>query len=253
MELEELTKALGLDTEETKDKAVILKKEYKAFQKTIHEFEDKEKILNETLEANKQTLEKFNILVNAFGVDVNAKDFDEGIELAKEKIVKDAGGGATPDEIKELKRNLTKANRQVDEHNKTIEDLTAQLNTEKTMRLNNVKRATIRKSLENVHAVKPDMFVDLFFSKTKVEDDGKTCTIMGDDGVELSVSDYIADWAKDNEDLIAVQPKGGAGSAGGSGGSQSNEVSPFMQAIINNKKNSQTGNRGKSLGELFGA
>ena len=28
MELEELTKALGLDTEEAKDKAVILKKEY---------------------------------------------------------------------------------------------------------------------------------------------------------------------------------------------------------------------------------
>ena len=66
MELEELTKALGLDTEETKDKAVILKKEYNAFQKSIHELEDKEKALNETIESNKQTLDRFNILVNAF-------------------------------------------------------------------------------------------------------------------------------------------------------------------------------------------
>jgi hypothetical protein len=253
MELEELTKALGLDTEETKDKAVILKKEYNAFQKSIHELEDKEKALNETIESNKQTLDRFNILVNAFGVDVNAKDFDEGIELAKEKIVKDAGGGTTPEEIKELKRNLTKANRQVEEHNKTIEDLTTQLNGEKTMRLNTVKRNTIRKSLESVHAVEPEMFVDMFFGKTKVEDDGKTCTIMGDDGVELSVADYIADWAKDHQNLIAAQPKGGAGSAGGNGGTQSNDVSPFMQALLNNKKASQTGGGGKSLSELFGA
>ena len=252
MELEELTKALGLDTEETKDKAVILKKEYNAFQKSIHELEDKEKALNETIEANKQTLEQYNILVNAFGVDVNAKDFDEGIELAKEKIVKEAGGGATPEEIKELKRSLTKANRLVDENNKTIEDLTTQLNSEKTMRLDNVKRTTIRKSLDSVHALDPDMMTDIFFHKTKVEDDGKTCTIMGDDGVELSVADYIADWAKDHPSFIEVQPKGGAGSSGGSGGNSSNDVSPFMQALLNTKKSSQNPNNTKSLAEAFG-
>lgn len=252
MDLEELTKALGLDTEETKDKASILKKEYNASQKAIHELEDKEKTLTEAIEANKQTIERFDILVKSFGVDVNAKDFDEGIEAAKEALIKDAGGGTTPEEIKELKRNLTKANRLVDENKKTIEDLTTQLNGEKTMRLNNVKRATIRKALESVHAVKPDMFVDLFFNKTKVEDDGKTCTIMGDDGVELSVADHIADWAKDNEDLIMAQPKGGAGSAGGHGGNQSNDVSPFMQNLINAKKSSASNIQGKSLSELFG-
>ena len=111
----------------------------------------------------------------------------------------------------------------------------------------------IRKSLDSVHALDPDMMTDIFFHKTKVEDDGKTCTIMGDDGVELSVADHIADWAKDNEDLIMAQPKGGAGSAGGNGGTQSNDVSPFMQALLNNKKASQTGGGGKSLSELFGA
>lgn len=252
MNLEELTKALGLDTEEQKEKASILKKEYNASQKAIHTLEDEKKALNETLEANKQTLERFDILVNAFGVDVNAKDFDEGIEQAKEVLIKNAGGGTTPDEIKELKRNLTKANRLVEENSKTIEDLTTQLNGEKTMRLNGVKRSAIRKALEAEHALKPDMFVDLFFNKTKVEEDGKTCTIMGDDGVELSVSDYIADWAKDNKDLIAVQPKGGAGSTGGAGKGGNGEVSPIVQALLANKKASQNVNQGKSLSDLFG-
>ena len=251
MDLEELTKALGLDTEEMKEKAAILKKEYNASQKAIHKLEDEKKTLNETLEANKQTVERFDILVKAFGVDVNAKDFDEGIEQAKESLIKEAGGSTTPEEIKELKRNLTKATRQVGENAKTIKDLTSQLNAEKTMRLSNVKRATIRKALESVHAVKPDMFVDLFFNKTKVEDDGKTCTIVGDDGVELSVADHIADWAKDNEDLIAAQPKGGAGSGGANGGNVSNEVSPFMQNIIANKQKGVS-TQGKSLVEMFG-
>ena len=252
MTLEELTKALGLDTEEQAEKASILKKEYNASQKTIHTLEDEKKTLNDTIEANKPILERFDILVNAFGVDINAKDFDEGIEQAKEALVKAAGGGTTPDEIKELKRSLTKANRLVEENSKTIEDLTSQLNGEKTMRLNGVKRSAIRKALEAEHAIKPDMLVDLFFNKTKVDEDGKTCTIMGDDGVELSVSDYIADWAKDNKDFIGAQPKGGAGSAGGSGKGSSDEVSPIIQALLNTKKQSQTAGQGKTLSELFG-
>ena len=124
MNLEELVKSLGLEGDEHKEKVAILKKEYNATQKAIHKLEDENAKLNETVTADKAVADKLNIVVNAFGLDLKAKDFDENIESAKDKLIKEAGGGTTPEEIKELKRNLTKANRSIDESNKTIQELT---------------------------------------------------------------------------------------------------------------------------------
>ena len=76
MTYEELVKALGLDADESKDKAVILKKEYNAYQKEIKDLTDNVAELTATIEADKVVAEKFNSVVNAFGLDINAKDFD---------------------------------------------------------------------------------------------------------------------------------------------------------------------------------
>ena len=252
MNLEELVKSLGLEGDEHKEKVAILKKEYNATQKALHKLEDENAKLNETVTADKAVADKLNIVVNAFGLDLKAKDFDENIESAKDKLIKEAGGGTTPEEIKELKRNLTKANRSIDESNKTIQELTTQLEAEKTMRINGVKRSTLRKELTKNNIIKSDMFVDTFFSKVKVDEDGKTCTITGDDGTELSVADYIADWAADNPEFVSQTQKGGMGSNGGSNGSSDpNAISPFMQTLIKNKQSAGT-NGGKSLSDLFG-
>lgn len=252
MTLEKLLESLGLDSEENKDKASILKKEYNAFQKTIHKLEDDNTKLTETVNGSKAVAEKLGIVVNSFGLDLNAKDFDENIESAKEKLIKAAGQGSTPEEIKELKRSLTKANRSIEDNNKTINELTEQLNTEKTMRINGVKRNTLRKELAKNNVIKADMFVDTFFNKVKVDDDGKTCTITGDDGSELSVADFITDWAKDNPEFVSQAHKSGMGSGNGGNGnsSSSGDVSPFMANLIKNKQSSN--NAGKSLAEMFG-
>lgn len=66
MTYEELVKALGLDTDESKDKAVILKKEYNAYQKEIKDLTDNVTELTATIEADKVVAEKFNSVVNAF-------------------------------------------------------------------------------------------------------------------------------------------------------------------------------------------
>ena len=254
MTLEELMKNLGIDGEENKEKASILKKEYNATQKAIHKLEEDNTKLTETINNSKGVSDKLNIVVKAFGLDLNAKDFDENIEGAKDKLIKEAGGGSTPEEIKELKRSLTKANRSIDDGNKTIQELTSQLNEEKTMRINGVKRNTLRKELVKNNVIKSDMFVDTFFNKVKVDEDGKTCTITGDDGTELSVADYVADWSADNPEFVSQPQKGGMGSGNGSNGGsdEPGAVSPFMQNLIKNKQSNVGAGSSQSLGDLFG-
>lgn len=112
MNLEELVKALGLDNEESKEKVAILKKEYNAQQKEIKKLTDANTELTANVEAGKVVAERLNSVVTAFGLDIEAKDFDENIENAKESIIKAAGGGTTPEEIKELKLSKTKAERE---------------------------------------------------------------------------------------------------------------------------------------------
>ena len=72
MTLEELTKALGLDTDENKDKASILKKEYNAQQREINKAKKDLEASNKSLEDNKASLEKLDIVKKAFNLDFEA-------------------------------------------------------------------------------------------------------------------------------------------------------------------------------------
>ena len=49
------------------------------------------------------------------------------IQEKKDEMLKEAGGGATPDEIKELNRELTKLKRQTEKDAKQISELTENL------------------------------------------------------------------------------------------------------------------------------
>lgn len=254
MTLEELTKALGLDTDENKDKASILKKEYNAQQRELNKAKKDLEASNKSLEDNKASLEKLDIVKKAFNLDFEAEDIDTMIQEKKDEMLKEAGGGATPDEIKELNRELTKLKRQTEKDAKQISELTENLTKEQNMRIDGVKKTAIRKELEKNHVIKPDMFVDMFSNRATVDKDGKTVMITGDDGAELSIVDYIADFANDesNSAFIEKQVHSGFGSNGSNGNGANTGVSDFMAKIIGDNKSGNENGDGASLAESFG-
>ena len=256
MTLEELTNALGLDTEENKEKANILKKEYNSQQRELNKTKKELETSQKSLEDSKTGLEKLDIVKKAFDLDFEAEDIDAMIQEKKDEMLKAAGSGVTPDEIKELNRELTKMKRQNEKDTKQIAELTESLNAEQTMRIDNVKKTAIRKELEKNHVIKPDMFVDMFSNRATVDKDGKTVMITGDDGSELSIADYVADFANDESNSAFSQKNvhGGFGSNGSNtnGGSDGTGASEFMSRLVGHSDSENGGNGGKNLAEAFG-
>lgn len=255
MTYEELIKSLGLDTEENKEKAAILKKEFNAQQKEIKKLTDANTELTANVEAGKAVAERLNSVVTAFGLDIEAKDFDENIENAKEAIIKAAGGGTTPEEIKELKLSKTKAERENKKFAEQIAELTEQLTAEKTQRLNNVKRDAIHKAVVKNNLVDPETSIELFVNLAQVDEDGKTVTMTMGDGTVLPIMDGIADWAKEHPAFVSKKVSGGAGSGSGSNafdGGKGGEVSPFMQNLVADSFGSSNNGQSQSLESMFG-
>ena len=252
MTLEELSKALGIDGEEEKDKFAILKKEFNSKTKEVNTLNDKLTKANEELASKKEVEDKLKIIADAFEVDANAEDLDKVIEEAKDILVKNAGGGTTPDEVKALKRDLAKATRDRDKFSDEVKSLSEQLEGEKTMRISSAKRAAIQKALVDNKIIKPEQMIDLFFGRVNVDEDGTTMTMKGSDGSELTIGDAIADWAKDNPEFVIANAKGGIGSSSGANMFQKNqsELSDLMKTVIGNAKPTSTGD--KSLADMFG-
>ncbi len=248
MTIEELLKALNLDSEEEKDRAEILTKEFNerlkefnTLSKKNKELEESQSKLTESLENTKSITDKFDIVVKAYGLDLEAEDFDKMLDDVKDKIVKENGGATTPEEFNTVRRDLTKATRDLNKANAQIQELTAQLETEKNMRIDALKRETIKKALLENHVLKPDMMVDMFFTKVSVDKDGKTCTMKDAAGNEISIADGIADWAKENKEFVKAETKGGVGSSGGgSFDSDSNGVSSIVKAMIESRNNNSS-------------
>lgn len=260
MEIKELLKALGLEGDDAKDKAEILKKEFNEKTKELNALSKKNKELEENVNklteeatATKATADKLDIVVKAYGLDLAADDFDKMLDDAKDKIIKEAGGGTTPEEFKTLTRDLTKANRDLEKANTQIKELNVQLEAEKTMRIDALKRDNIQKALVANRVLKPEMMVDMFFNKVSVDKDGKTLTMKDAAGNEISLADGIADWASENKEFVQEDVRGGLGSAGGNGGSaDNNAMSEFMKNIIADRGATPEAAKGKSLSELFG-
>ena len=253
MTLEELSKALGLDTEENKEKFGILKKEYNAMSKAQKDSAKKIETLEAQIEENKPIIEKFDIVSKAFNFNTEAEDFDAMLDDVKDAMIKEAGGGATPEELKNLRREVTKFQRDVATKDKQLAELTEQLTTEKTHRINGVKRDAINKALQAHNVIKPEQFMDYFMNKATIDKDEVTVTLKDDAGNELSVADAVADWAKANPEFVKKDVTGGLGTGvGGKGGSKDNNgVSSIMQAVL--EAQAQTKGEGStSLSEMFG-
>lgn len=253
MTLEELSKALGLDTEENKEKFGILKKEFNAMSKAQKDSAKKIETLEAQIEENKPIIEKFDIVSKAFNFNAEAEDFDAMLDDVKDAMIKEAGGGATPEELKNLRREVTKFQRDVATKDKQLAELTEQLTTEKTHRINGVKRDAINKALQAHNVIKPEQFMDYFMNKAIIDKDEVTVTLKDDAGNELSVADAVADWAKANPEFVKKDVLGGMGTGvGGKGGSKDNNgVSSIMQAVLE----AQAQNKGEgstSLSEMFG-
>lgn len=254
MTLEELIKALGLEGEENKEKAATITKEFNAITKLLNTANKKVKTLEDEQAKLKETSEKFDIVSKAFDLNLETEDFDKMLDDVKDKLVKEAGGGTTPEEIKILKRDFTKAQRELEKANTTVKELSDQLESEKTQRINAVKRDAIQKALVSNRIIKPEQMIDLFFGKVDVDKDGSTLTMKDAAGNEISVVDGIADWAKANPEFVQKETRGGAGSGSGANGGKKDDsgVDDFVKAMIADK-NGQGGNgETKSLGDMFG-
>lgn len=254
MTLEELIKALGLEGEENKEKVAVITKEFNAITKLLNTANKKVKTLEDEQAKLKETSEKFDIVSKAFDLDLETEDFDKMLDDVKDKLVKEAGGGTTPEEIKILKRDFTKAQRELEKANTTVKELSDQLESEKTQRINAVKRDAIQKALVSNRIIKPEQMIDLFFGKVDVDKDGSTLTMKDAAGNEISVVDGIADWAKANPEFVQKETRGGAGSGSGANGGKKDDsgVDDFVKAMIADK-NGQGGNgETKSLGDMFG-
>lgn len=254
MTLEELTKALGLDTDENKDKAGILKKEFNAKLKDINEKTKEIESFKEAEKTAKQNADRLEIVTKAYNLDFSAKDVDAMIEESKDKLIKAAGvNDRNSEEFKTTKNELTKARREITRIKEENSQLAEQLTAEKNQRINTTKRNMIHKALVNNNAIKPDMFVDMFVDKVQVDEDGKSMTMKDDVGNDISIDDAISDWAKENPELIKQNVKGGSstGSSGNGSDGSGDDISAFMKDIIGNNNNQNNGN-GQSLTELFG-
>lgn len=258
MTIEELLKALDLEGEDSKEKADILKKEFKDKENEFNEVSKKLKEAEKSVEKltgdaekNNPIVDKFNIVATSFGLDLEAEDFDKMLDEVKDKLAKDAGNGVTPEEVKQLKRDLTKANRELEKSQASLKEVTEQFEAEKATRITAMKRDVIKKELEAVNALNPGMFVDLFLGKVEVDKDGKTLTMKDAAGNDISVADGIADWAKENTDLVKKSVRGGMGS-GGSTGTGSDGVSDFVKNMIAERANNTAAGGDKPLSELFG-
>lgn len=253
MTLEELAKALGIDGEESKDKFSILKKEFNSMSKTQKDSAKKIEGLEEQLNEAKSIVEKFETVSKAYNFNMEAEDFDAMLEDVKENMIKEAGGGATPEELKTLRRDLTKSQRDLASSTKQVAELTEQLNNERTHRINGVKREAIQKALTANNIIKADQFVDMFIGKVNVDKDETTVTMKDSAGNELSVVDAIADWAKENPEFVKKDVLGGMGSGAGNhaGEGNSDGVSALVKSVIDGQKEGSSGSQ-KSLGDLFG-
>lgn len=251
MTLEELIKSLGLDAEDMKDKAQILKKEFNSKTKEVTELTKKLTQVEEDLEAGKGIKEKLDIVSKALSLDLEAEDLDAMLDEVKDGFVKQAGGGSTPEEVKALKRDLTKVLREREKLDSQLKEVTEQLNTEKTQRINQTKTTAIRKALDSNNILKPDQMVDLFINKVNVDEDGSTMTIKSADGTELTIGDYVADFAKENPEFVLQDVKGGAGSGSNLKGSKVDSTSDFMKTVLANRTQSPNGAK-ETLESTFG-
>nr|DAF57503.1 MAG TPA: nuclear pore complex protein [Myoviridae sp. ctqfO1] len=254
MTLEELIKALGLEGEENKEKVATITKEFNAITKLLNTANKKVKTLEDEQAKLKETSEKFDIVSKAFDLNLETEDFDKMLDDVKDKLVKEAGGGTTPEEIKILKRDFTKAQRELEKANTTVRELSDQLESEKTQRINAVKRDAIQKALVSNRIIKPEQMIDLFFGKVDVDKDGSTLTMKDAAGNEISVVDGIADWAKANPEFVQKETRGGAGSGSGANGGKKDDsgVDDFVKAMIADKKGQSGNGETKSLGDMFG-
>lgn len=254
MTLEELFKELGLNPEvdEDKPKIALLKKEFNSKDNEIKTSNKKITGLEKEIESMKDIVDKFEVTKKFFDLDVDTDDFDSMLDDIKDNIIKEAGGGVTPEDVKGLKRELSKANREKDKITKAFDELNTRLLEEKALRVKNNIRTEIRTALDRHKVIKPEQMIDLFASRVVVDNDNETFTIKGSDGSELSVADYVADWCTENPEFVLSGTKGGAGTNGsvnqGSGNTPKSDVDIMMKDIMD----TFTSNEPKDLGTMFG-
>jgi len=191
--------------------------------------------------------EKLETIAEAYDIDLETEDIDAAVTESIEKIKKD-GGNATPEEVGKIQRELTKQVRLNAKLQKQVEDTGKELDSEKSARVTEVKRRELIKTLSDNSILKPDKMVDMFMGKVKQAEDG-SLVIINDTGVELPLSDGIADWASEYPEFVDTKQTGGAG--GGNNGDTGAKENSFVSSIIASKQEQATAGNGV-LTSFFG-
>lgn len=241
MDIEAIIKLLGLEGDEAEKLRVKLTAEQTKFDKKVEQLNGSITKLKEDIKTkgsdNDTATERLTSVLELLDVDADSEDFDTAVQDAIESIRTEAGK-ATPEDIKKLQRELTKAERANAKLKKEHEEVTKTLEDEKGRRQNEVKRREIVKVMKENNIINPEELADLFILKAKVNDDD-SLTILDSDGTELAIADAISDWAESHTEFVDSNQAGGAGGGTGGGAGGVAEQS-LLKEIIDGQQKSNT-------------
>ncbi|TCL74237.1 hypothetical protein EDC14_1004175 [Hydrogenispora ethanolica] len=220
MTLEELLQALGQLPEGQKFvdalKAAIAAKDAEIVQKT-NQYKTASKAQKDAeakLQAANERLAKFQEHID---IDLETEDLDAALEEWKSKQLEQAkAGGATPPEIAQLQKDMSKLQREL---KKAVEAQAAaekKASEETAKRQNSERTRALLGALTEGKAIKPEQLIKVLADRVKVTDDD-SLVFLKEDGEESSVADGVKSWLEANPEFLINNQIPGGGSANGGG------------------------------------
>ena len=232
--MKELLKQLGLSDEQI-DK--IMEKHDKAVN-TVQTKLDKEvekvKTFNTEKTANENKVkdleEKLENIVDTLGIELDDNvDISNAFDNYVKEALKNAGGEVTNKELKDLQRELVKAQKDFKKVQAELDTAKNTLAEEKGKRHNQIIRNEVIKALQDNNVIKADKMVALFLDQAKYDEENGS-VLYG----ETDLADAVKEWATENPELVKAPVIGGSGGGSGSGGT--GETPDIIKSILASKK-----------------
>lgn len=246
MTVEELIKALGLEAENAEKLKTFVETQSKASQAKITKLTGEVKQLKEDKKAAQTLQERLEAIADAFGVDVEAEDFDASIDAAKDELLKGKEGAESTQEAAQLKRDFAKLQRDHKKLQSTYETVEKTLGEERGKRQNELRMRSIIESMTKANFKHPELAARLIKEDVFVGDDDRVY-YKGESGEELDLVEAVQTLAQKYPDYLADKQTGGAGSA--AGGKAGDGKISYAERVLGQ---SSDANAAKSASYYFG-
>lgn len=232
--MKELLKQFGLSDEQI-DK--IMEKHDKAVntvQTKLDKEAEKVKTFNIEKTANENKVkdleEKLENIVDTLGIELDDNvDISNAFDNYVKEALKNAGGEVTSKELKDLQRELVKAQKDFKKVQAELDTAKNTLVEEKGKRHNQIIRNEVIKALQDNNVIKADKMVALFLDQAKYDEENGS-VLYG----ETDLVDAVKEWATENPELVKAPVIGGSGGGSGSGGT--GETPDIIKSILASKK-----------------